>query len=188
MQVVEKNWTYERVLQEFPSETRVELIDREIFMPPSPGPDHQRSSREFGFLLHQFVRNKQLGEIFYAPFDVILHTHTVVQPDIVFIATSNLPKITKRGYEGVPDLVLEIISPSTFYYDSVKKFRLYEQAGIPEYWLIEPASKVIEVFTLQVDTYELHSFANLEEGSQNTKAASCLLQGFEIEAAEIFGS
>lgn len=122
-----------------------------------------------------------------APFDVIFSESRVVQPDILFIASANLHKISKRGFEGVPDLIVEIISPSTFHHDSVTKFRLYEQEGVLEYWLIEPANRVIEVFGLEKGKFELHCFVVQEEGSKNTRATSKLLEGFAIEAAEIFG-
>jgi Uma2 family endonuclease len=183
METLEKIWTYEMLITEFAPETRVELLDNEIFMPPSPSPDHQRTSRNLEFLLYEFVRKNKLGEVFDAPFDVILSNTKVVQPDIVFISTKNLPNITKRGYEGIPDLIVEIISPSTFYHDSVTKFRLYEALGVQEYWLLEPANKVIEVFRLENGKYELHCFV-VETG----KATSKLLQGFEVEAGEIFGA
>ncbi|MDW8289066.1 MAG: Uma2 family endonuclease, partial [Flammeovirgaceae bacterium] len=122
MPIVEQLWTYERLLAEFPAESRVELIHNEIYMPPAPSLEHQETVSELGFLLQSFVRNGVLGKVFYAPFDVLLDANTVVQPDIVFVRKTNLQVLTQRGCEGIPNLVVEIISPSTFYRDSVEKF------------------------------------------------------------------
>ncbi len=80
-------------------------------------------------------------------------------------------------------MLIEIISPSTFHRDSVEKFQLYEQFGVKEYWLIEPANQVIEVFRLENDKYVLHSFVNVEAGEE---IESCLLQGFKLKRKDIF--
>ncbi|MDW8289065.1 MAG: Uma2 family endonuclease, partial [Flammeovirgaceae bacterium] len=85
--------------------------------------------------------------------------------------------------EGIPNLVVEIISPSTFYRDSVEKFELYERYGVEEYWLVEPANQVIEVFRLVNGKYKLHSFVSCEEGEV---AKSAILQGFEVRREEVF--
>jgi len=177
----EKNITYEELLEKYPPETRLELIDNEVIMSPSPNTEHQDTSRELSFLLYEFAKKHDLGKIYSAPYDVILSENRVVQPDILFISKANLSKITKKGYQGVPDLVIEIVSPSSFYHDSVTKFRLYEEAGVKEFWLVEPANKVVEVFYLKNNHYELHCFV-FEKG----KVTSALLEGLEIEITEIF--
>ncbi|MCS6796854.1 MAG: Uma2 family endonuclease [Raineya sp.] len=181
MEVLQKTYTYADLLSEFPAETRCEIIKNELFMPPAPNPEHQDISRDLGFYLLLFVRQNNLGKIYYAPFDVILDINNVVQPDIIFIDSENLKNLTKRGLEGVPDLVVEIISPSTFYRDSVEKKDLYEKFGVQEYWIVEPANRVIEIFTLQNGKYVLHQFA-VEQG----KVQSKLLQGFEVDLQMIF--
>ncbi|MDW8289064.1 MAG: Uma2 family endonuclease, partial [Flammeovirgaceae bacterium] len=129
MEVLPKIWTYSELSAEFPSEQRIELINNRLFMPPAPSPEHQIISKKTFKELDGFVENKQLGQTFYAPIDVILDEYTVVQPDILFISNARLKHLTKRGFEGVPDLVVEIISPSTFYRDSHEKFGLYERVG-----------------------------------------------------------
>ncbi|MFN3316279.1 MAG: Uma2 family endonuclease, partial [Raineya sp.] len=82
MQIVEKIWTHADLLQEFPKEIRLELINNEIFMPPAPSFEHQEISGDLGFILQTFVKKNNIGKMLYAPFDVILDKHTVVQPDI----------------------------------------------------------------------------------------------------------
>ncbi|MFN3315524.1 MAG: Uma2 family endonuclease [Raineya sp.] len=181
METLLKTYTYQDLLNEFPAETRCEIIANELFMPPAPNTEHQDISRDLSFEILLFVKQKALGKIYIAPFDVILDANNVVQPDIVFIANENLKYLTKRGFEGVPDLVVEIISPSTFYRDSVEKKDLYEKFGVKEYWIVEPANKVIEIFTLQNQKYVLHQFV-AEQGKLQSK----LLQGFEVDLQNIF--
>ncbi|WP_448529711.1 Uma2 family endonuclease [Raineya sp.] len=181
METLLKTYTYQDLLSEFPPETRCEIIANELFMPPAPNTEHQEISGELEFIFRVFCKEKRMGKVFDAPFDVILDENNVVQPDIVFIANENLKYLTKRGFEGMPDLLVEIISPSTFYRDSVEKKDLYEQFGVKEYWIVEPANKVIEIFTLQNGKYILHQFV-AEQG----KIQSKLLQGFEVDLKDIF--
>ncbi len=188
MKVSEKIWTYEELIKNFSPETRVELINNQIFMSPSPNPNHQRISRELEFILYQFVKGRALGEVFDAPFDVILPNEQVVQPDILFIKKENLSKITRRGLEGVPDMVVEVISPSSYYRDTQIKYKLYEQVGVKEFWLVDPSNKVIEVFTLENKVYELYSLGYLEEGSKETEVKSRLLEGLVIKLQDVFES
>jgi len=181
MQTLEKNWTYQTLQEHFFEEVRCEIIANELFMSPAPNTEHQEVSGEIEFLLRTFCKKNKLGKIFDAPFDVIIDENNVVQPDLLFISNENLPKLTKRGFEGVPDLVVEIISPSTFYRDSVEKKDFYEQIGVSEYWLIEPANQVIEVFTLKNGKYQIFSLV-VEKGVAKSK----ILQGFEVNSEEIF--
>ncbi len=183
METLLKTYTYQDLLNEFPAETRCEIIANEIFMPPAPNTEHQFISRELEFIFRVFCKEKRIGKVFDAPFDVILDENNVVQPDIVFIANANLKYLTKKGFEGVPDLLVEIISPSTFYRDSVEKKDLYEQFGVKEYWIVEPANRVIEIFALQNGKYVLHQFV-AEQG----KVQSKFLQGFEVDLKDIFSN
>jgi Uma2 family endonuclease len=125
------HWTYQRMAEELPAESRYEIINSQLHdMSPTPNTEHQCISRELEFFLIKFVKENKLGEVFNTPMDVILDKQNVVQPDILFIANDNLKIITKKCIEGVPDLVVEIISPSSFYRDSVEKKDLYESFGV----------------------------------------------------------
>jgi Uma2 family endonuclease len=165
---------------ELPEETFAEIINSEIYMSPTPNSKHQEISGELEFLLMLFIKKNKAGKIFHAPMDVILDKHNVVQPDILFIANENIKIITRKCIEGVPNLVIEIISPSSYYRSQVEKKDLYERFGVKEYWIIDPANKVIEIFTLQESKYVLHAFI-AEEG----KVSSALLQGFEVSIHDI---
>ncbi|MCP4218797.1 MAG: Uma2 family endonuclease [bacterium] len=133
---------------------RWEIIDGCAFnMSPAPERIHQIVSREiFGQLWNQLKGNP--CEIYNAPFDVRLPLHrqkeeetiNVVQPDISIICDSR--KLDKKGCIGPPDLIIEILSPSTAQKDRMDKFNLYEKAGVKEYWLVSPGEKVVEVFIL----------------------------------------
>ena len=182
--VVTQNWTYEEMQAKLPAESRYEIVNGELIdMSPTPNSEHQEISAELGFLLLTFIKRKKSGKVLFAPMDVKLDKSNVVQPDILFVANTNLKIITKKCVEGVPDLTIEIISPSSHYRDTVDKKALYERFGIKEYWLIDPANRVIEVFFLQNNQYSLHAFV-AEEG----KASSALLEGFEVHSNDIFTS
>ena len=175
-------WTYEDMRAKLPAESRYEIINGELIdMSPTPNSEHQEISAELGFLLLTFVKLKKSGKVLFAPMDVKLDKSNVVQPDILFVADTNLGIITKKCVEGVPDLAVEILSPSSYYRDTVEKKDLYERFGVKEYWLIDPANRVIEVFSLHNNKYALHAFV-AEEG----KATSALLEGFEVDSSDIF--
>ena len=129
-----------------------------------------------------FVRKKQLGKVFAAPTDVFIDDHNHVIPDLLFIKKSNLKIVDyKEGILGVPDLMVEIISPSSILTDREDKKLVYENAGVREYWLIDPNYRSIEVHTLKKARYKVTSFA-IEDG----KVQSTVLKGFEVEIKELF--
>jgi Uma2 family endonuclease len=179
---VTQTWTYDQMLAQLPAESRYEIIHGELIdMSPAPNPEHQRILKNLFRKLDLFVENQQSGEVNFAPYDVLLDQTNLVQPDIFLIAKENTGRTTKKGFTGVPDLVVEIISPSSHYRDTVEKKALYERFGVKEYWLIDPANRVIEVFSLQNNQYILHAFV-AEEG----KATSALLEGFEVHSSDLF--
>jgi Uma2 family endonuclease len=142
------------VFQMLPEGTLAEVIENQLFMPPSPSPDHQETSGNLFYEITSHVRKKKLGKIFFAPLDLYLDEHSnVVQPDIVFIAKNNPLVIDKRGLRGVPDLIIEILSPGNKKYDSVKKKNLYEKFGVKEYWIVDPETKIAIGFLLKGSVY-----------------------------------
>ncbi len=170
--------TVKELYEIYPPESRVELIDGEVYEMPAPEFEHQRVVLELAVILRSFVKPRGLGEVVIPPIDVILAEDTVIQPDLVFV--SDLSRIKKRIY-GTPDLVVEVVSPSSLKRDITDKFRLYEKHGVKEYWLVFPAEKSVLVFTLTDKGYELFSEA-YEEG----KVKSKVLEGFELEVRELW--
>ena len=131
-----------------PEDKRYELIDGELYLAPAPGSRHQRCLFRLARVLADFVEQHGEGEVFIAPFDVILSDTDVVQPDVVFISTQRRGIITERGCEGPPDLVVEVLSRSTRERDIELKRKLYANYGIQEYWLVDPEAQAIEVLNL----------------------------------------
>jgi Uma2 family endonuclease len=164
-----------------------ELIDGEVFRKSPdpafrPAPIHQRVSRTIAFAMHQYVTDNQLGEIFYAPIDVFLDDYNAPQPDIVFVAVAQAYIVTNDGIEGVPALVVEIISPSSIVRDRKAKYEVYEQAGVAEYWLVDPANQEIEVYQWQQERYVLLSAASAIEGT----LSSAILPGLVLDLKTLF--
>jgi Uma2 family endonuclease len=133
---------------------RYELHEGELSMTPAPGSRHQQVSRNLFALLHQHVTSKRLGEVLYAPLDCILSDTTIVQPDIVYLASEKRGLISARGIEGPPTLVVEILSPSTAQIDRATKMQLYARYGVPYYWIVEPEPVSIEAQALKGKEYQ----------------------------------
>ena len=152
-----KRYTYADYLTWLDDKTR-ELIHGFIkIMSPAPHPIHAEVSSNITWNFNSVIRkNKGNCKVFYAPFDVRFPKHgenadnkidTVVQPDICVIC--DLSKIDDRGCCGAPDMIVEILSPSTLKKDVTEKFDLYEEHGVKEYWIVHPQDKAITVFLLQ---------------------------------------
>jgi Uma2 family endonuclease len=134
---------------------RYEIIDGALFGEPSPRRAHQRAAFRLATLLDAHVRARGLGEVYPAPFDVILDRTTVVVPDVVFIARDRLGIIAERGVEGAPDLIIETLSPGTAQRDRVAKLNSYARHGVQHYWLVDPAAKTLEALELAEGAYHL---------------------------------
>lgn len=151
----ERIYTYADYLS-WPEDARVELIDGTPYLQAAPSRIHQKILSE----LHRQVANFLIGiecEVYPAPFHVVLDLEeeidherdrqNVFEPDISIICDKT--KLDDHGCKGSPDMVVEITSPSTARKDKIEKFNKYEQAGVKEYWIIEPQEKIVSVFTLQ---------------------------------------
>jgi Uma2 family endonuclease len=125
---------------------RLELIDGVLFVTPSPSRLHQLVSKRLIRLLLHAVDDAGVGDFYDAPFDVKLGEGDVVQPDLVVVLRQNFAIFTDAAIEGVPDLVIEIISPSTRRDDRVTKRDLYARYEVPEYWLVDPDGGRVTVF------------------------------------------
>jgi Uma2 family endonuclease len=144
----------------FKFEEMVELIKGKIFkMSPAPRTTHQKISGNLFVCFATYLKHKQC-QVFHAPFDVILpignkkndNATTVVQPDIVVICNPEI--IKEAGCFGVPNLLIEILSPSTAKKDLQDKYNVYEEAGVDEYWIVTPEIQCIEVFVLENNKYQ----------------------------------
>lgn len=136
------------VFKSLPEGTLAEVINNTLYMSPAPGKSHQRILRRLFTQLDQHVSQNNLGEVFCAPFDVFLDEQSnAVQPDLLFISRTNSHVLDDyETVHGVPDLIIEILSPGNRQHDEVVKKMLYEKFGVKEYWIIDPDRLTSEGF------------------------------------------
>ena len=162
-------------------ERRYELIDGELMLAPAPIPTHQMIVLELVYILKEFVERHGLGRVFISPIDVLLSEHDVVQPDILFISAERLHIVGERNIQGAPDLVIEVLSPSTTERDRVLKSSSYLRFGVPEYWIVDPAERTIEVMRAGQTEFD-----TLRVYTEGTFAESPTFPGLLIDVSSIF--
>lgn len=136
---------------------RVEYLNGDIVMTPARSPQHQIIVTNLLLLLGIYAAKEGLGLVLPAPLDVVLSKEEqIAQPDLIFISKARASKlVTRAAIAGAPDLVLEIISPSTARADRKIKPPLYARYGVAEYWLVDPEDQSVEVFVLDGETYRV---------------------------------
>ena len=148
-------FTYEDY-QHTPEDQRFELLDGELIPAPAPNLRHQRIGIRLGALLHAFVQQGGLGEVFHAPCDVVLSNTDVVQPDLLFVSVERAHLLLGGdNVLGAPDLVVEILSPATAGRDRTLKRALYARHGVKEYWLVDPEARTVTVLGLGADDFDV---------------------------------
>lgn len=145
-------WTYADYAT-LPNDQRYEIVDGVLYMAPAPGTDHQSANNLFQTHLTIHIQFKGLGRVFGPPCDVELAPNTVIQPDVVVVLNEHADIITPSRIIGAPDLVVEIASPGTAGYDRRDKQDSYARAGVPEYWIADPAARTVEVLQLEGQRY-----------------------------------
>lgn len=145
MRSADANWTYELWEQLPHDEYRYEIIDGVLYMSTAPSPDHQRTSSRMYRSLFSQIDQRGLGETFYSPIGLVIPGATPVQPDLVVVLAEDQHVVSEKRIEGIPSLVVEILSPSTVEYDLVTKRAIYARAGVPEYWATRPAQRDVVV-------------------------------------------
>ena len=147
----ERRWTIEDY-QSLDDDERYEILRGRLIMVPAPNPAHQRVITRLGTLLDQYIFSNDLGVCFHAPFDVYLSKDTVVQPDFTFVSNERVEDvIDSRGAVEAPDLVIEVLSPSTASRDRGIKRAIYASAGLPWLLLVDPEGLTVEVYHLNED-------------------------------------
>lgn len=184
--IEEKRWTYGDYLH-LTGDKRYEILGGKLsMMVPAPEFNHQRIAMKLAVKFYLFVEKYGLGYVVDAPTDVVLDEENVVQPDILFISKENKDIIRKKGVFGPPDLVVEIVSPSTQYRDVYEKKDLYARFKIREYWIVNPYMKCIEVLSLnEKGTYVLSSEGYMDEGGNRT-IQSKVLKDFALDLGKVF--
>lgn len=133
-----------------PEDKRYEIIEGELMVTPAPTARHQGILGELFVKLSLYAKTSGLGKVLPAPTDVILSHENIVQPDILFTAKERLSMVNPLGgVQGAPDLVVEVLSPSTASRDQLVKRKRYGKYGVREYWVVDPDSASIEVLVLR---------------------------------------
>ncbi len=181
---VQGTWTYEDYLRLPDDGRRYEIIRGMLYVSAAPTFDHQFVAARLSRLLGNFVDARDLGVVLFAPFDVNLPALTSpVQPDILFIRSENLPRPGDKNFAGVPDLVVEILSPGTSQLDRDVKYSAYEEAGVQEYWLIEPITCEVQVYQ---QVRGARGFVEAGRFGPGQTVRSVLLDGFAVAVNQLF--
>jgi Uma2 family endonuclease len=175
----DKQWTYTEMCQVFPPESRIELMNNQITIMPSPTFKHQTIVKKLSRLIDDFIGENN-GTTIISPFDVKFSEDDTTQPDIIYVAPENEEIIKEKCIEGAPNLLVEVLSNNKKD-DLVKKKKLYEEKGVKEYWTVAPKKQEIKVNTLEGKKYEIFSEAK-KQGSVKSK----LLKGFEVFLEKLF--
>lgn len=181
MSTIARPLTYDDLRQIPDDGNRYEIINGLLFVSPSPNRDHQLLAAELFAVVRAHVRTHRLGILVFAPVDVRLGPYTVVEPDLLFLRAHRRDIYDKSGVvEGPPDLVVEIISPSSAKTDAISKLALYAGAGVPEYWLPDPEQRVFRMLVLQADgTYR-------DVQPVDGRFHSTVIDGLVIDPATLF--
>ena len=151
---------------------------------PAPSSKHQWVSTKLSRLLGNFLEKKQIGEVIVAPYDVKFSDDSGFQPDIIVIKKEDYKKIKQNYFEGIPLLIVEILSPGSKKNDYVWKKQMAEEYKVPEYWVFNIEEKMVDVFYLKGEKYVSKTF------EENKKLQSTLneLENLEINLQDIFDS
>lgn len=147
-----RGWTYEEFARLPDDGNRYEVIAGDLYVTPAPDMSHQEAGARLFLELRIFAtRDHQLGQVLYAPVDVLFGEGDYLEPDIVFLRSDHAHYRTRRAIEGPPDLVVEILSPSSARQDRGIKRDRYAHFGVPEYWIVDTERRRVEVYRLAED-------------------------------------
>lgn len=180
---VQVKFTYDDYLL-FPDDgRRHELIDGEHYMPPSPSERHQRIALNLAYAIAAFLKHSPVGRLYTAPFDVVFSNLDVVQPDLVFVSSARTSIITAKNIQGVPDLLIEILSETTRKTDEIIKRKLYERYGVQEYWIVDPELEAVKVYRMTP-----HGYSRVAELSHEASdiLSTFLLPELSISLIDLF--
>jgi Uma2 family endonuclease len=144
--VTSTKWTYEDLLLLPDDGLRHEIIDGEHYVNASPVPRHQRVAFRLVLAIGKYLEEHPLGELFFAPLDIVFSRTDVVEPDLMFVSHERRAIVTGTNIQGAPDLLIEILSQSNRKHDEVTKHALYERTGVDEYWIVDPVRNDVRVF------------------------------------------
>ncbi|HET7232641.1 MAG TPA: Uma2 family endonuclease [Longimicrobium sp.] len=141
-----RRWTYEEFARLPNDGNRYEVIGGELFVTPAPKPIHAKVATRISRVLEEFVEKHALGEVFGHAVDILFGEGDYLEPDLLFVRRERMSIVTDRGVEAAPDLVVEVLSPTTAARDRRLKRERYAMFGVPEYWLVDPVARRFEVY------------------------------------------
>lgn len=174
-----RRWTYADYRRIPPDRKRHEIIDGRHYVNPAPEPRHQSVAGRIYFELMRLVEKAGKGQVFIAPIDVHLAPGTVVQPDVVLLRPRSRSMVGSKKLAGVPDLLVEVLSPSNRAYDCRTKRDRYERAGVREFWIVDPKARTIDQLVLHRGRYR-HPVAARE------RITLRILRGVTIDLTEVW--
>jgi Uma2 family endonuclease len=158
-----------------------QLIEGDLFMMPPPGAFHQDIAGNIFSLIREYLRKNAVGKVAIAPYGVFLNDVNAFLPDVFFVSKAKLKQFSKRGFEGAPDLVVEVLSPGTARFDKTSKKTVYARSGVLEYWLVDPSAEEVQIFYLAEDSDD----PKFVYGRKN-QFTSPLVPGLQFRGEEIF--
>jgi Uma2 family endonuclease len=166
-------------------DVRHELIDGEHYVAASPSTRHQLVLGNLYYALRTWLQEHSGGQVFLAPVDVVLSSHDVVVPDLVYVAAPRVcDVVTAQAIRGVPDLIVEVLSPATRRLDRGDKLALYDRAGAVEYWTVDPQRACMRVYRREDAALAVAVDLTAEAGDVITTP---LMPGLRIPLAMLFG-
>lgn len=141
--------TFEDLLTTPDDGQRYEIVHGEMIATASPTPFNVLIAAEIAHVLEQFVRERKLGTLFPSHVDVRFSEHDILEPDLCFVSNERSGIIGERMLEGAPDIVIEVLSPSTRRFDLVSKRAVYTMGGVREYWIVDPETRSIRVIAIE---------------------------------------
>ena len=180
-------WTYNDYAALTAEGQHYEIVNGVLYMTPSPSWTHQEIIGRLFRYLSTYMESANLGGAFVAPIDVELSPSMVFQPDVVVLLKQSRDKLKERHIVGAPDMIVEVVSPGSATTDRFDKYQAYAQAGIPEYWIVEPGTRTVEVLTLPEAGKE-ERYRSLGVFQGKAKLPSLVLPGFDVPVEEFFVS
>jgi Uma2 family endonuclease len=175
-----KHWSRQEIVSNPDGPERYEVIEGELFVTPAPGSAHQNVVTQLAAELTMYARQHDSGVVYVAPLDVVIDAHQSLQPDVLFISEERR-NIVKDCVEGPPDLVIEVLSPSTSSRDRVIKSRVYAEFGVPHYWIVDPSDKTLLAYQLVEGQYVL-----IGTGTNDETFEPILFPGLTIALATLW--
>jgi Uma2 family endonuclease len=160
----------------------VELSEGRLIIKDMPTDEHQKAVLRLTIAINTYIEEHQLGEMRFSPMPVQLWEDKIREPDIIFMSNDHRDRISSKCW-GVPDLAIEVVSPSNEDDDRIEKFAEYAKAGISEYWIVDPVNIIIEIYLLKKGKYSLKEKKQAGEG-----VSSSVLKGFEFAVDELVAS